>query len=313
MQRLLPYQVKLLDLDSSDLEPTEVLIGTLGSQSQLQLALKLLKELPDHTYRSDVITFTQAVKACDSSNLWQEPLWILHWMDMAAVNANEVTLGALLRTQSLSFKAGSHGSQAWSRAISSMASMACRSLEVNAIMFNTILGSGEVWSQSVNLMEKMKSLLRPNSFVCSALLSCCVQAAQWPHALSLWCDVCGPKKARKLDRLKPDVIMYNSIIAACQHCSAASWALELIEDMPKKALTPSTSSYNAVLAACESSTMWEECLSILHKMRQHGPFPDLISYSSCVRACARAEQSNLVRQLFTQMRQLQLQLDAWHL
>ena len=104
-------------------------------------------------------------------------------------------------------------------------------------------------------------------------MTCCVQAAKWLEALSLW----GELSDGKLSGMKPDasgrvvicfphrsgeVIMYNSIMAACQHCSAAKWALELFQEMAQRALKPSTSSYNALLAACETQTMWEDCLPL---------------------------------------------------
>eukprot|EP00438_Fugacium_kawagutii_P019245 Skav234693 [mRNA] locus=scaffold3643:167957:169555:- [translate_table: standard] len=72
-------------------------------------------------------------------------------------------------------------------------------------------------------------------------------------------------------KLKPDVIMYNSMIAACQHCSDAAWALRLFQEMPNKKLKPNTSSYNALLAAFESATLWEDCLSLLLQMQHQTP------------------------------------------
>ena len=57
------------------------------------------------------------------------------------------------------------------------------------------------------------------------------------------------------------------IIAACQHCSDASWAMQLFQEMPRRTLKPNTSSYNALLAACEAATLWEECLSLLSHMQ----------------------------------------------
>ena len=59
----------------------------------------------------------------------------------------------------------------------------------------------------------------------------------------------------------------SGIIAACQHCSDASWAMQLFQEMPRRTLKPNTSSYNALLAACEAATLWEECLSLLSQMQ----------------------------------------------
>lgn len=165
-----------------------MLVGTLGSQSQLALALKLLKELPHRSYRPDAFTYSQAVKACEKAESWREPLWIVDMMASSAVNLDEVTLGAVLSTQSSSIKAGVTSS--WGSALY-LASMAKAAIQTNAIMFNSLIGTfGSQWMESVYFMEKMVSnFMQPNAFVCSTLLSCCVQAAKWSSALSLWLDV----------------------------------------------------------------------------------------------------------------------------
>ena len=60
------------------------------------------------------------------------------------------------------------------------------------------------------------------------------------------------------------------IIAACQHCADAAWAMDLFREMVCKMLRPNTSSYNALLAACESATLWEECLCRLQMEEKLG-------------------------------------------
>ena len=203
----------------------EVLIGSLGSESQLQLALKLLKDLPKLRYRPDAFTFCQTVKACGEA--WQESLLIAAMMASSTVALNEVTFGALLNTQSSS----------WQRSVDlTYLAMAQLGIETNAIMFNSLIGSfgQDQWMESLTSMEEMaKNFLTPNAFVYSTLLSCCVQAAKWTSALSLWLDVTwledGDKtshavatgcqklarvsaneKEKQKNKLKPDVIMYNS-------------------------------------------------------------------------------------------------------
>jgi hypothetical protein len=169
----------------------KVLIGTLGSQRQLPMALKLLKELPKRSYRCDAFSYSQAVKACEGlAEAWQEPLEILEMMKSSAVTLDEVTVGALLSTQSSSNKAGL--SNSWGRSALYMASMAQVAIEANVIMFNSLMGSfgQDQWMESVHAMDDMASkFLRPNAFLYSTLLSCCVQAAKWTNALSLWLDV----------------------------------------------------------------------------------------------------------------------------
>lgn len=163
----------------------EVLLGTMGASNELPLALQLLKALPKQKYRPDAFTYSQAVKACDGVG-WSEAVGIVESMTSSAVALNEVTLGALLNTQS-STKV-TRG--VWTRSMLTL-SMA-HAIEGNNIIYNSLLGSlGQTqWMEAVKVMETMASnALRPNAFVCSALLSCCVQAAKWTNALNLWLDV----------------------------------------------------------------------------------------------------------------------------
>ena len=166
----------------------EVLLGTMGASNQLSLALQLLKALPKQKYRPDAFTFSQAVKACDGvMEGWSAAVGIVESMTCSAVTLDEVTLGALLNTQS-STKV-TRG--VWTRSMF-MVSMAQNAIEGNNIIYNSLLGSlGQTqWMEAVKVMEMMASnALRPNAFVCSALLSCCVQAAKWTNALNLWLDV----------------------------------------------------------------------------------------------------------------------------
>ena len=68
--------------------------------------------------------------------------------------------------------------------------------------------------------------------------------------------------------LEIPVISPPGIIAACQHCSDAAWAMDLFREMVCRMLRPNTSSYNALLAACESASLWEEGLCLLLQMEQ---------------------------------------------
>ena len=175
---------------ASTMKPSfEVLLGTIGASNQLSLALQLLKALPKQKYRPDAFTYSQAVKACDGvMEGWSEAVGIVENMTSCAVALNEVTLGALLNTQS-STKV-TRG--VWRRSMLTVSMAQNSAIEGNNIIYNSLLGSlGQTqWMEAVKVMETMASnALRPNAFVCSALLSCCVQAAKWTNALNLWLDV----------------------------------------------------------------------------------------------------------------------------
>eukprot|EP00913_Durusdinium_trenchii_P030270 g28359.t2 len=135
-----PQMLELVrGIEKAYLEPglatQNVLIGTLGSQSQLQLALKLLKELPDHTYRSDVITFTQAVKACT-----------------AALTPNQVTCSSCI--------SACEKSERWPWAVKLLDTMRQAALRLGLEACNAAMSAcqGSGWPQALALLSTMREL-----------------------------------------------------------------------------------------------------------------------------------------------------------
>ena len=59
----------------------------------------------------------------------------------------------------------------------------------------------------------------------------------------------------QLERVQPNVITYNAMIAACK----SSWprALQLLEHMQRKAIEPNATTYSAAISACEKGQQAE--------------------------------------------------------
>ena len=80
---------------------------------------------------------------------------------------------------------------------------------------------------------------------------------------------------------------YNAVTSACRKGGQWQRALELLEGMSQRALTPNVISYNAATSACEKGGQWQRALELLEGMPQRALKPDVISYSAALACCVQ--------------------------
>ena len=95
----------------------------------------------------------------------------------------------------------------------------------------------------------------------------------------------------------PDVVSFNTVIAACERRAEWRVALRLLRAMRTErygGLRPDRISYNAAISACAKGAQPGRALALLREMAaEHdagggGPAPDVVSYSAAISACAAA-------------------------
>ena len=69
------------------------------------------------------------------------------------------------------------------------------------------------------------------------------------------------------------MIIYNAVISVCEKGTQPERALELIEEMRRRALESGVIIYNAVLSACEKGMQPEGTLELVEEMRRMGTSP----------------------------------------
>lgn len=67
--------------------------------------------------------------------------------------------------------------------------------------------------------------------------------------------------------LEPDVISYNSAIAALGKSGRAEDAVELMREMPGKGVATDAITYASAMSALANSGLWEEALSLLKEVK----------------------------------------------
>ena len=88
--------------------------------------------------------------------------------------------------------------------------------------------------------------------------------------------------------VRPDVISYNTAIAACGARAYYKDAVALLSEMWDQGLEPDIISYNSAISACEKGGQWQQALELLGEMKELGP--DVISFAAAISACEKGGQ-----------------------
>merc|ERR1719238_482030 len=115
--------------------------------------------------------------------------------------------------------------------------MSKRNVEMSLITFNTILDACARTGRMEQLPKVMQDMKRhhvePNIVTFSTILKGHCQSGDIPHAFSTLRDM------KKSTDLKPDEIMYNSLLDGCARNNLYDEAMELFEDMETEGVVPS--------------------------------------------------------------------------
>lgn len=98
-----------------------------------------------------------------------------------------------------------------------------------------------------------------------------------------------------LRRLPPEVVAshgasaYHAALDACAKAGRWRVAIELLESMEGKGLSPTTRAYNCAVAACGRAREGRRAVRLVEKMREEGVELDVISFGAAISACERSK------------------------
>ncbi|CAL1148929.1 unnamed protein product [Cladocopium goreaui] len=276
------------------------------------LSLQIFNKLQHTHVRSDVITLTSAINACDKGNSWQLAIHsFFWWRDFVVPNAITCTtlmsalntkaewqqclclfqfcLAARFQADAILFSAAinacAEGSQ-WQEAFRILNSMKPWSFLPDSIMMNAAISAcekAEEWQWALHLLDSFAMLaLLPCVVSFAAAASACEKAAQWQFALELLKEA---KQAKSQTRI--DVIMYNAAISACGRCNQWLYALNLLADMEAVKVLPSSVTMNACITAAPN---YQEAIDLLGSIESRSLEADVIGYNAAITACEKDYQ-----------------------
>ncbi|KAA8499235.1 Pentatricopeptide repeat-containing protein [Porphyridium purpureum] len=165
-----------------------------------------------------------------------------------------------------------------------------------------LVRSGKYHPTENDLNEVLTALSRSRRLALA--LRVLSEARQWnllpPSSVrlsSIMIDVYG--KARRLDHaletyqgmlsrgISPNVVTYNTLIAACARSVNADIAFKIFKTMREKGVSPDKFTYGSLIDACSKAGLIHQAFRISQEMTREGVAKDQTVYSALIDACGR--------------------------
>ncbi|CAJ1404516.1 unnamed protein product [Effrenium voratum] len=249
-------------------------LGRLRRAGRFRQVWELLRRMGREEVETNVFHCSCAISACDATN-WPLALQTLRAMAARQVPPNIVSLNVCCSALKTT----------WGRAVELLA--AERQLQLSAVTYSSAMTT---WHVGLRLFTQMALRQVPADSVChGSLLAALASAGCWLVAVQL------------LGQIRPNTIMYNSAISACEKGHKWQWALYFLAQMKEATVV----SFSAALSACARSARWEQALSLLHVMPSARVVANSVSFNAAITAAEKAQRWDLALQLLAQMARLE--------
>jgi pentatricopeptide repeat domain-containing protein 1 len=190
----------------------------------------------------------------------------------------------------------------------STTSSAAPSLSTYRIVIECCVNANQA-EQALQVLQSCltRSHLTPTPYSFELVILALTRTLQWRRALRLLDSMYEYNVPRNLQ-------IYNAILSALSKAREPEQAKTLLVQMRKRdGIAPDIVSFNSALAACANTPhRWRDALSILDQAhRQPGVTPDLYSYTNAIRACAKGGQIEKALTLFQVVKDKKLNPDAY--
>lgn len=277
-------------------------LTALGDKSLWHRALEMLRELAHETLELSLLLFNNAIAAVQLGGSWQGALQLLVKMRHKGVQPDSVGVCAAIDACATS--------ALWRVTLEVLARF-----DTNVNGFTAAISAvrnARQWPWSLHLLQHLvQEGLSPDEVACSAAISSCEKALRWPVSLQLlrnmgralnkegsleervaaaaqeWAGAlrgsCTPVDLPARFPIEPGVASYTAAMSSCWKGGRWDLALELLEEMVHRELTPNAVALSTAVAACESGGLWQRALSLLRK--SSGTRRDAQLYNSVIGAC----------------------------
>eukprot|EP00435_Cladocopium_sp_Y103_P039648 s1208_g10.t1 len=223
-------------------------------------ALDLLQQLRNQRLQASEITYTAAIKACETCRDWLRALELLQEMKEDHLVPNRIVLTAVIAT----FKEA----RLWWEAAHLLAIMRQSGHVPNVVSCNAVISACErcgAWTQALHAFSEAEDQIIPDDVTFNALISAFEKGRQWQLALHIL-------SAMKGSSIELDVISYSAAISACEKALQWERALELLAEMRTEEIVPNMITVNAAISACSNGIKWHLALQLLGFSASDGLF-----------------------------------------
>mmetsp|Transcript_10702 Transcript_10702/g.17615 ORF Transcript_10702/g.17615 Transcript_10702/m.17615 type:complete len:729 (+) Transcript_10702:59-2245(+) len=167
--------------------------------------------------------------------------------------------------------------------------MSQRSIEMSIVMYNTLIDAcarvGRM-DRVPSLLEDMKkSSIQANLITFSTMIKGHSQAGDVDGAFGVL------DRMKQDTSLKPDEIMYNSLLDACAQRGLTSEGLRLLEEMQGNAVQPTNFTLSVVVKLMNRSRRVDQAFDLVREISERYGFqPNVHVYTNLIQACCSNRQ-----------------------
>ena len=205
----------------------------------------------------DVVAYTSAITGCEYAGKWMEAFYLLNKMRKIGVQANEVTMAAVI------------GACATACAQQRKDKMNSDVPEVPEPQKKAL--------QLLNLMKKHSSMVDPNIQVYNAAIRVCAEASDLSSAFQLLEEI----EEAGIDRTE---ITYGSLMTACERVGDMESASKVFRKLKADGIVPNEIIYGASISCCRKAGQSERALLLLRKMLKEELSPNAATYNTVILA-----------------------------
>jgi len=159
-----------------------------------------------------------------------------------------------------------------------------RQVEMPVVTFNTVLDAcarvGRMEHAARIMQDMQRHRLEPNIVSYSTVLKGHCQAGDIELAFSIL------NQMRKQAGLKPDEIMYNSLIDGCAQHGLYTEGMQVFDEMMQDGVRPSNFTLSILVKLMNRSRKVDQAFSVVEEMSQkYGLKPNVYVYTNLIQAC----------------------------
>ncbi|KAK9787881.1 hypothetical protein WJX73_008405 [Symbiochloris irregularis] len=212
------------------------------------------------------VSFNLLMSACERAGQPERVLEVFTRMQRDAVRRGALapTLVTYNTVLSACAKGGMH-----ERAMQLYHEMQAQQLQPDIFTLTSLLHAcdraGKGWQQSVGLAhEFQRQGVKLNAFAVNILIQTLGKWGEWEQAMQLF-----QKMKMHMDKpdLRPNLITYANLIAACRNARQYQLAFALYDQLQEQGLQPSAYVFDYMLDICKEGGFWQDGLEILKIMQ----------------------------------------------
>jgi pentatricopeptide repeat protein len=280
------------------------LIKAYGHAKDMEGVWRCWKEMRSRLIKPTSITVGCMVEAIVNNGETEEAYELMHQMlkdDQCSDSVNAIIYCSIMK--------GFSREKKLQRVWDVYEEMSSKRIEMSLITFNTIIDACARTGRMDHLPKVMQDMkthhVEPNLITYSTILKGHCQAGDIQRGFSVLRDL------RLETNLKPDEIMYNSLLDGCAQNNLLDEGMRLFDEMQKEGISPSNFTLSIMVKLLNRARKLEQAFDLVRDLPQKYNFkPNAHVYTNLIQACIGNRQSSRAVSVFESMVKDRVQPDS---